>query len=180
VPGLVPDDIFFGHLANRRFPAGNFIRSAAQLDYLEEPDVFHDVFGHVPMLADPRSRFHAGARRGGAEGAWAGQHHRLSRLYWYTVEFGLAREDGALKIYGAGIASSFEESSYSLESAVPQRLPFDMRRVLRTRYRSDALQLNYFIVDSFDDLLAQILAADLTDLYGEVAALEEFDPAPAA
>jgi len=178
VPGLVPDDIFFHHLANRRFPAGNFIRSAAQLDYLEEPDVFHDVFGHVPMLADPAvADFMQALGQAGLAALDRGDIHRLSRLYWYTVEFGLAREDGELKIYGAGIASSFEESAYALASPVPQRLPFDMRRVLRTRYRSDALQLCYFVVDSFDDLLAQILNADLDSLYGEVGALEEFDPA---
>ena len=178
VPGLVPDDIFFGHLANRRFPAGNFIRSASQLDYLEEPDVFHDVFGHVPMLANPAvADFMQALGEEGLSALGRGDVHRLSRLYWYTVEFGLAREDGALKIYGAGIASSFEESIYSLESAVPKRLRFDMSRVLRTRYRSDALQRCYFIVDSFEDLLGHIAGADLTRLYEEVASLEEFDPA---
>jgi phenylalanine-4-hydroxylase len=178
VPGLVPDDIFFGHLANRRFPAGNFIRSASQLDYLEEPDVFHDVFGHVPMLANPAvADFMQALGEEGLAALGRGDVHRLSRLYWYTVEFGLAREDGALKIYGAGIASSFEESIYSLESAVPNRLRFDMSRVLRTRYRSDALQRCYFIVDSFEDLLGHIAGADLTRLYEEVASLEEFDPA---
>jgi phenylalanine-4-hydroxylase len=177
VPGLVPDDVFFEHLSRRRFPAGNFIRSASQLDYLEEPDVFHDVFGHVPMLADPRvGDFMQALGEAGLRALGKGSIHRLARLYWYTVEFGLAREDGALKIYGAGIASSFEESTYSLESAVPQRLPFDLRRVLRTRYRSDALQRAYFIVDSFEDLLAQIANADLDRLFDEVEALEEFEP----
>ncbi len=178
VPGLVPDDIFFGHLARRRFPAGNFIRSASQLDYLEEPDVFHDVFGHVPMLANPAvADFMQALGEAGLTALDKGDAGRLSRLYWYTVEFGLAREDGALKIYGAGIASSFQESIYSLESSVPQRLPFDMRRVLRTRYRSDALQRCYFVVDSFEELLGHIAAADLERLYKEVADLPEFDPA---
>ncbi len=178
VPGLVPDDIFFGHLANRRFPAGNFIRSASQLDYLEEPDVFHDVFGHVPMLADPQvGDFMQALGQAGLAALGKGNVHRLSRLYWYTVEFGLAREDGALKIYGAGIAaSSFQESVYSLESDVPERLPFDLTRVLRTRYRSDALQRCYFVVDSFEDLLGQIAGADLDRLYQEIAALDEFEP----
>jgi phenylalanine-4-hydroxylase len=178
VPELVPDGIFFGHLANRRFPAGNFIRSAAQLDYLEEPDVFHDVFGHVPMLANPAvADFMQALGEAGLSALGKGDIHRLSRLYWYTVEFGLAREDGALKIYGAGIASSFEESAYSLESLVPQRHPFDLRRVLRSRYRSDALQRCYFIVDSFEDLLRQLAGADLERLYAEVAPLPELDPA---
>jgi phenylalanine-4-hydroxylase len=177
VPGLVPDDIFFGHLANRRFPAGNFIRSASQLDYLEEPDVFHDVFGHVPMLADPQvADFMQALGQAGLAALDKGNVHRLSRLYWYTVEFGLAREDGALKIYGAGIASSFQESAYSLQSDVPERLPFNLHRVLRTRYRSDALQRCYFVVDSFEDLLGQIAGADLDRLYEQVAVLDEFEP----
>ncbi len=178
VPGLVPDDIFFRHLANRRFPAGNFIRTAAQLDYLEEPDVFHDVFGHVPLLANPAvADFMQALGEAGLSALGTGDIHRLSRLYWYTVEFGLAREDGTLKIYGAGIASSFEESIYSLESEVPKRRPFELHRVLRTRYRSDALQLGYFVVDCFEDLLRQIASADLPKLYRNAAVLEEFDPA---
>jgi phenylalanine-4-hydroxylase len=181
VPGLVPDDIFFQHLASRRFPAGNFIRTAEQLDYLEEPDVFHDVFGHVPMLANPEvGDFMQALGEAGLAALTKGNVHRLSRLYWYAIEFGLAREDGALKIYGAGIASSFQESAYSLESAVPERLPFDLRRVLRTRYRSDALQRCYFVVDSFEDLLGQIASADLDRLYDEVAALDEFEPGAGA
>ncbi|HLL59425.1 MAG TPA: phenylalanine 4-monooxygenase [Allosphingosinicella sp.] len=178
VPGLVPDDIFFQHLANRRFPAGNFIRSASQLDYLEEPDVFHDVFGHVPMLAQPQvADFMQALGEAGLAALGKGAIHRLARLYWYTVEFGLAREDGALKIYGAGIASSFEESTYALESPIPVRRPFEMERVLRTRYRSDALQLGYFVVDSFEDLLGQIAGADLERLYETVEALGDVDPA---
>lgn len=179
VPGLVPDDVFFDHLANRRFPAGNFIRSASQLDYLEEPDVFHDVFGHVPMLAQPDvADFMQALGEAGLSALGKGEIHRLARLYWYTVEFGLAREDGALKIYGAGIASSFEESTYALESPIPARRPFDIERVLRTRYRSDALQLGYFVVESFEDLLGQIAGADLDRLYEKMEALEDLDPAP--
>jgi phenylalanine-4-hydroxylase len=178
VPGLVPDDIFFEHLANRRFPAGNFIRSASQLDYLEEPDVFHDVFGHVPLLAQPQvADFMQALGEAGLAALGKGAIHRLARLYWYTVEFGLAREDGALKIYGAGIASSFEESTYALESSIPVRRSFDIERVLRTRYRSDALQLGYFVVDSFEDLLGQIAGADLERLYETVEALGDADPA---
>jgi phenylalanine-4-hydroxylase len=130
------------------------------------------------MLANPAvADFMQALGEEGLAALGRGDVHRLSRLYWYTVEFGLAREDGALKIYGAGIASSFEESIYSLESKVPNRLRFDMSRVLRTRYRSDALQRCYFIVDSFEDLLGHIAGADLTRLYEEVASLEEFDPA---
>jgi phenylalanine-4-hydroxylase len=153
VPGLLPDEIFFGHLARRRFPAGNFIRSASSLDYLEEPDVFHDVFGHVPLLAEPW--FADFMQRLGEEGlkaVAAGRLAAFSRLYWFTVEFGLALEGGALKVYGAGLASSFGEAAYALDSARPERLRFDLDRVLRTPYRSDVFQPRYFVVDGMDTL----------------------------
>jgi phenylalanine-4-hydroxylase len=157
VPGLLPDEIFFGHLARRRFPAGNFIRPASSLDYLEEPDVFHDVFGHVPMLAEPW--FADYMQRLGEEGlkaVAAGRIEAFSRLYWFTVEFGLAREEGALKVYGAGLASSFGEAAYALDSARPQRLPFDFARVLRTPYRSDIFQPRYFVIDGMEALRTEI------------------------
>ena len=154
VPGLVPDDVFFRHLSERRFPAGNFIRSAEQLDYLEEPDVFHDVFGHVPMLADPvMAEFTQTLGRLGLQALADGSLDRLSRLYWFTIEFGLAREDGELRIFGAGIASSFGESAYALESDVPVREPFDLGRVLDTAYRSDCFQGRYFVVDDLRSLI---------------------------
>jgi phenylalanine-4-hydroxylase len=180
VPGLVPDDIFFGHLAERRFPAGNFIRSAAQLDYLEEPDVFHDVFGHVPLLAQPAiADFMQALGERGLDALRLGALDRLARLYWYTVEFGLAREDGELKIYGAGILSSFGESRFSLESPEPHRPAFDLRRVLRTRYRSDAFQQSYFVVDGFESLLDSVLGCDLPALYAELAAAPDLCPSQA-
>ena len=128
VPGLVPDDIFFDHLSKRRFPAGNFIRSRESLDYLEAPDVFHDVFGHVPLLAQPAVADFMQAM--GAEGLAAlaaGSLHRLARLYWYSVEFGLAREAGETRIYGAGLLSSFGESHFSLESDEPAPQPLRHR-----------------------------------------------------
>jgi phenylalanine-4-hydroxylase len=178
VPGLVPDGIFFEHLSRRRFPAGNFIRSAAQLDYLEEPDIFHDVFGHVPMLAQPKvADFMQELGRQGLKALKAGAIHRLARLYWYTVEFGLAREDGELRIYGAGLASSFGEADWSLDSPEPSRRPFELERVLRTRYRNDAFQTGYFVIDSFEDLPAQLAAADLDGLYRRLDGLGDFDPA---
>jgi len=181
VPGLVPDEVFFRHLSQRRFPAGNFIRSAAQLDYLEEPDIFHDVFGHVPMLADPRiADFMQALGEEGLRAHASGAMHRLARLYWYTVEFGLAREDGALKIYGAGLASSFGEAGFSLDSPAPHRLAFDLKRVLATRYRSDAFQHCYFVIDGFDDLLAQLAGSDLDELYAGLAGSEDLDPASAS
>ena len=177
VPGLVPDDVFFRHLAGRRFPAGNFIRSAEQLDYLEEPDVFHDVFGHVPLLAQPAfANFMHELGRRGLEALDFGAIHRLARLYWYTVEFGLAREEGALRIYGAGILSSFGESRFALESEKPHRRAFDLKRVLQTRYRPDCFQSSYFVIESFEALLESVFAADLPPLYAELAGTEDLDP----
>ena len=177
VPGLVPDDVFFTHLANHRFPAGNFIRSPKQLDYLEEPDVFHDVFGHVPLLAQPAvADFMQQLGRLGLAALERGQLHRLARLYWYTVEFGLAREDDALKIYGAGILSSFGESHYSLESAKPHRADFELERVLRTRYRTDTFQQAYFVIEHFEDVLKLVLRDDFAALCDALDALQDLDP----
>ena len=178
VPGLVPDDVFFRHLSLRQFPAGNFIRSPAQLDYLEEPDVFHDVFGHVPLLAQPAvADFMQALGVLGLDALERGALGRLARLYWYTVEFGLAREDGELKIYGAGILSSFGESHYALESAKPNRVDFELERVLRTRYRSDAFQEGYFVIDRFEDVLRLVQRNDLPALYERLDPLEDLDPA---
>ncbi len=166
VPGLVPDEVFFGHLAERRFVAGRFIRRADQLDYLQEPDVFHDVFGHVPLLADPvfadyMQAYGKGGLRAAGEGAIA----RLSRLYWYTVEFGLLRDGDALKLYGAGIVSSRGESVFALDDPSPNRLGFSLQRLMRTPYRIDDYQQVYFVIDSFDDLLRQTLETDFGPLY---------------
>jgi phenylalanine-4-hydroxylase len=169
VPGLVPDDVFFRHLSERRFPAGNFIRQARQLDYLEEPDVFHDVFGHVPLLARPEiADFMQAMGQLGLGARGPRDLQRLARLYWYTVEFGLAREEGALRIYGAGILSSFGESLYALDSAKPHRLAFDMERVLRTPYRTDAFQQSYFVVDRFEDVLRLVEGDAFTCLCREL------------
>src|SRR5688500_5317208 len=150
VPGLVPDDVFHRHLSERRFPAGNFIRTREQLGYLEEPDVFHDVFGHVPLLVIPEcADFMQSMVARGLEALDHGAIHRLARLYGYTVQFRLSRDEGGLRIYGAGIVSSFGESSYSLESDVPRRIEFDLRRVLRTNYKIDDYQQTYFVIDGF-------------------------------
>ena len=177
VPGLVPDEIFFAHLARRRFPAGNFIRSADSLDYIEQPDVFHDVFGHVPLLAQPAvADFMQAMGAQGLASIEAGALHRLARLYWYSVEFGLAREDGETRIYGAGLLSSFGESHYALESPVPRRARFKLARVLRTRYRSDAFQQGYFVIDSFDALLRLLADADLAALFRELDGTEDLEP----
>ena len=155
VAGLVPDDVFFEHLANRRFPAGNFIRGAHELDYLEEPDVFHDVFGHVPMLMHPvMADFIQAYGQGGLRAQKLGKLPNLARVYWYTVEFGLVQQKDGLRIYGAGIASSFSESTFSVQSDSPNRVGFDLERVMRTNYRIDDFQETYFVLDKLDDLLA--------------------------
>ncbi len=178
VPGLVPDAVFFDHLANRRFVAGNFIRRRDQLDYLQEPDVFHDVFGHVPMLADPVFADYIQAYgQGGLRSLGFGALERLARLYWYTVEFGLVEEDGALRIYGSGIVSSFGESRYALDDPSPNRIGFDLLRVMRTRYRIDDYQQSYFVVPSFDALLEATIATDFGPLYAALEALPDLGPA---
>ena len=171
VPGLVPDDVFFDHMANRRFVAGNFIRRPDQLDYIQEPDVFHDVFGHVPMLADPVFADYLEAYgRGGNRALELGALKQLGRLYWYTVEFGLVREDGDLRIYGSGIVSSSAESVFALESPSPNRIGFDLRRVMRTDYRIDDFQQNYFVIPSYDELLRVTVETDFAPLYQELLA----------
>jgi phenylalanine-4-hydroxylase len=176
VPGLVPDDVFFAHLASRRFPSTCFIRRADQLDYLQEPDVFHDIFGHVPMLMNPVFADYMQAYgQGGLKALGLGSLHHLARLYWYTVEFGLIRTPAGPRIYGSGIVSSKGESIYSLESAAPNRLGFDLLRVMRTRYRIDDYQTTYFVIDDF----AQLFAAtrpDFTPYYQALRALSDLAP----
>ena len=148
VPGLVPDEVFFDHLANRRFPSGQFIRKPDQLDYLQEPDIFHDVFGHVPMLTDPDFAAYMEAYgKGGQRAAKRGMLANLARLYWYTVEFGLMKEGDDLRIYGAGIVSSATESVFAIEDPSPNRLGFDLERVMRTLYRIDDFQQVYFVIE---------------------------------
>lgn len=174
VPGLVPDDVFFDHLANRRFVSGNFIRRADQLDYLQEPDVFHDVFGHVPMLADPVFADYMQAYgKGGLRSLGFGALHKLARLYWYTVEFGLVRENGSLRIYGAGIVSSYGESIFALDDASPNRIGFDLERIMRTDYRIDDYQQNYFVIDSYEDLLRTTVDTDFAPLYARLESLPD-------
>ncbi len=169
VPGLVPDEVFFEHLANRRFPAGRFIRGADQLDYLQEPDVFHDVFGHVPMLTDPTfADYMVAYGQGGLRALGLGRLKNLARLYWYTVEFGLIEEQGQLRLLGAGIVSSFAESTFALEDPSPNRLGFDLERVMRTPYRIDDFQQVYFVVPSLQTLLDATLA-DFGPLYDRLA-----------
>ncbi len=169
VPGLVPDRVFFEHLANRRFVAGRFIRTPEQLDYLEEPDIFHDVFGHVPLLANPVFADYMQAYgEGGLRADGLGAINRLARLYWYTVEFGLIRQGDRLKLYGAGIVSSHGESIFALDDPSPNRLGFDLKRLMRTPYRIDDYQQTYFVIDNFEDLLKQTVETDFAPLYREL------------
>lgn len=176
VPGLVPDEVFFEHLAHRRFPSGNFIRKAHELDYLEEPDVFHDVFGHVPMLMNPVIADYIQAYgQGGLRARKLGNLQHLARVYWYTVEFGLLRQRDGLRIYGAGIASSYTESRFCLESDSPNRIGFDLERVMRTNYRIDDFQETYFVVDHLEDLL-ELARIDFGPLYQRLQSGPEYQP----
>ncbi|WP_313102233.1 phenylalanine 4-monooxygenase [Brevundimonas sp.] len=173
VPGLVPDDVFFDHLANRRFVSGQFIRKPDQLDYLQEPDIFHDVFGHVPMLTDPDFAAYMEAYgKGGQRAQSLGMLKNLARLYWYTVEFGLMKEAEGLRIYGAGIVSSATESVFSLEDASPNRLGFDLERVMKTLYRIDDFQQVYFVIDSIEKL-KEVTLQDFGPIYERLKGAEE-------
>ncbi|MCW1429815.1 phenylalanine 4-monooxygenase [Novosphingobium sp. JCM 18896] len=177
VPGLVPDRVFFEHLANRRFVAGRFIRKPEQLDYLEEPDVFHDVFGHVPLLSHPVFADYMQAYgEGGLRADGLGAIDRLARLYWYTVEFGLIRGAGGLKLYGAGIVSSFGESKFALDDPSPNRIGFGLERLMRTEYRIDDYQQSYFVIDSFEDLLRQTIETDFAPLYHRLEGQPDLTP----
>ena len=176
VPGLVPDDVFFEHLAHRRFPAGHFIRKPHELDYLEEPDVFHDVFGHVPMLMNPAIADYIQAYgEGGLRAKRLGVLEKLARVYWYTVEFGLVKQPGGLRVYGAGIASSAAETVFSVEDDSPNRVAFDLERVMRTNYRIDDFQETYFVLDNLNDLL-ELARIDFAPLYERVAGASDFEP----
>lgn len=176
VPGLVPDDVFFRHLSERRFVAGNFIRTPEQIDYLEAPDVFHDVFGHVPLLADPVFADYMQAYgQGGLRSLDFGALKRLSRLYWYTVEFGLIRAGDDLKLYGAGIVSSHGESVFALDDPSPHRIGFDLTRVMRTPYKIDDYQALYVVVDSFEQLLRTTLDTDFAPLYRALDRQDDID-----
>jgi phenylalanine-4-hydroxylase len=175
VPGLVPDAVFFAHLAERRFPSTCFIRCPDQLDYLQEPDVFHDICGHVPLLMNPVFADYMQAYgQGGLKAAGLGYLGRLARLYWYTVEFGLIATPAGLRIYGSGILSSAGESIYCLEDPRPNRVGFDLRRIMRTRYHIDRYQDTYFVIDDFEQLF-EATRPDFAPIYREVSALPDLD-----
>ena len=165
VPGLLPDDVFFTHLAHRRFPVTVWLRDESEFDYIVEPDLFHDFFGHVPMLFTPIYADHLQAYGEGAlKAKRLGGLDWLARLYWYTIEFGLIRENGKILAYGAGVLSSPKELVYALESLVPQRLPFDVMTSMRTPFLIDDVQTTYFVLESFQQLRDDT-APDFSPLY---------------
>ena len=174
VEGLLPELDFFDHLANRRFPVTWWIRRPDQVDYIEEPDLFHDLFGHVPLLMNPLfADYMAAYGRGGvkAHGIGPDALQNLTRLYWYTVEFGLIQQHDGLRIYGSGIVSSKGESIHCLESDAPNRIGFDLKRIMRTRYRIDSYQKSYFVIDSFEQLM-DATRPDFTPIYASLSTQE--------
>ena len=180
VPGLVPDLAFFEHLANRRFPVTHWIREEHEFAYIVEPDVFHDFFGHVPMLFDPVfADYMQSYGQGGLKAEGLNALSWLARLYWYTVEFGLIREPEGLRSYGAGILSSPGEVDYAVSSPKPRRVLFDLRRIMRSLYRIDAYQETYFVIDSFQQLF-DATEPDFTPLYRELKQLSDLPAGGAA
>jgi phenylalanine-4-hydroxylase len=180
VPGLIPDLVFFEHLAQRRFPVTRWLRTPAEVDYIVEPDVFHDFFGHVPLLFDPNfADFVQAYGKGGLKAARLDSLKYLARLYWYTVEFGLIAAPEGLRVYGAGILSSGGEVVHSIASPAPRRVRFSLERLLRTEYNIDRYQDTYFVIDSFRQLIADT-AADFTPIYERVKLLSAYGPAEVA
>ncbi len=174
VPGLIPEVPFFTLLANRKFPVTDWIRTPEEFDYIVEPDIFHDLFGHVPLLFNPVfADYVQRYGQGGLKAHGLGACEMLSRLYWYTIEFGLIRERGALRAYGAGILSSSGELEYSVNSPEPQRLPLQLERTMRTRYKIDTYQQTYFVIDSFEQLFA-MTEPDFGPVYERLCGQPEF------
>lgn len=168
VPGLIPEVAFFTLLANRRFPVTDWIRSPDEFDYIVEPDVFHDLFGHIPMLFNPvLADYVQRYGQGGLKAHELGACEQLSRLYWYTIEFGLILQDNGLRAYGAGILSSSGELNYAVTSPEPRRIRLDLQRAMRTRYKIDSYQQTYFVIDSFAQLFG-LTAPDFTPLYEDL------------
>jgi phenylalanine-4-hydroxylase len=171
VPGLIPDDAFFTHLASRRFPVTVWLRRPEEFDYIVEPDVFHDFFGHVPLLFDRVYADHLHEYgKGGLKAMRLDAVKMLARLYWFTIEFGLMRTPLGIRAYGAGLLSSGGELGYSVEDPRPERLPFDLEGIMRTEYQIDRYQDRYFVIESFDHLMRET-APDFTPIYARLRAL---------
>ncbi len=165
VPGLIPDEAFFTHLANRRFPVTVWLRKPEEFDYIVEPDVFHDFFGHVPLLFDPVYADHLHEYgKGGLKAMRLDAVKMLARLYWYTIEFGLMKTPDGVRAYGAGLISSGGELAYCVTDPAPKRLDFELEKALRTEYQIDRYQTTYFVIDSFAQLM-QDTAPDFTPIY---------------
>jgi phenylalanine-4-hydroxylase len=176
VPGLIPDEAFFRHLANRRFPVTVWLRRPAEFDYIVEPDVFHDFFGHVPLLFDPVYADHLHEYgKGGLKAMRLDAVKMLARLYWYTIEFGLMKTPDGFRAYGAGLISSGGELAYCVTDPAPGRLDFDLEKALRTDYQIDRYQTTYFVIDSFDQLLRET-APDFAPIYARLRALPALEP----
>ncbi len=176
VPGLIPDGPFFKHLAERRFPVTVWLRKPEEFDYIVEPDVFHDFFGHVPLLYDPVYAEHLSEYgKGGLKAMRLDAITMLARLYWYTIEFGLVRTAAGVRAYGAGLLSSGGELAYCVDDPKPRRRPFELERILRTEYRIDRYQDTYFVIESFAQLMRDT-APDFTPLYARLKHLQAFAP----
>ena len=176
VPGLIPDEAFFTHLANRRFPVTVWLRKPGEFDYIVEPDVFHDFFGHVPLLFDREYADHLHEYgKGGLKAMRLNAVKMLARLYWYTIEFGLVKTDLGIRAYGAGLLSSGGELAYSVADPKPRRVDFDVERALRTGYLIDRYQSIYFVIDSFAQLMRET-APDFTPIYEKLRALPALEP----
>ena len=176
VPGLIPDEPFFTHLANRRFPVTVWLRAPEEVDYIAEPDVFHDFFGHVPLLYDPVYADHlAEYGKGGLKAMRLDAIKMLARLYWYTIEFGLMKTGAGVRAYGAGLISSGGELAFCVDDPRPRRRPFELERMLRTDYRIDRYQDCYFVIDSFAQLMRDT-APDFTPIYARVRGMPVLDP----
>lgn len=173
VPGLIPEVPFFSLLANRQFPVTDWIRKPEEFDYVVEPDIFHDLFGHVPLLFNPViADYVQRYGQGGLKAERLGACEMLSRLYWYTIEFGLIREQGEIRAYGAGILSSSGELLHAVTSPLPQRLPLSLERTMRTRYKIDSYQQTYFVIDDFQQLF-DMTEGDFTPVYAALRGLPE-------
>jgi len=173
VPGLIPEVPFFSLLANRQFPVTDWIRKPEEFDYVVEPDIFHDLFGHVPLLFNPViADYVQRYGQGGLKAERLGACEMLSRLYWYTIEFGLIREQGEIRAYGAGILSSSGELQHAVTSPLPQRLPLSLERTMRTRYKIDTYQQTYFVIDDFQQLF-DMTEGDFTPVYAALRGLPE-------
>jgi phenylalanine-4-hydroxylase len=168
VPGLIPEEAFFSLLAARKFPVTDWIRQPHEFDYVVEPDIFHDLFGHVPLLFNPMFADYMQAYgAGGMKASRLDACELLARLYWYTVEFGLIHTPQGLRAYGAGILSSASELRHSVQSREPRRVAFDLKRLMRSNYRIDTFQATYFVIDSFEQLF-KATAPDFTPVYQSV------------